>query len=44
VSSISFASADFGNWLFLLKIFLKFWYDAEKLGRESESCGVKDEL
>ncbi len=39
-----FASMGFGNWFFLLKIFLKFWYDAERLGHESESCGFKDEF
>ena len=41
---MSFACAGFGSWLFLLKIFLKFWYDAEKLGHESESCDFKDAL
>jgi hypothetical protein len=43
-TTVSCACVDFGNWFFLLKIFLKFWYDAEKLGHESESCGFKDAL
>jgi len=29
------------KWILLLKIFLKFWYDAEKLRHEIESSNLK---